>query len=485
MKSARLNLILFGFVFTSAVSFTQAATAQTSAVGTTAGRLTLSTNSPAAKEEFWRGMEDWQTGAYTSGMRHFRRASTLDSGFALARLFSMGEVAAREQAADRDRAVADAARQSTEEGLLALFWREKALGHLAQVKVLLRAAMQLMPNEPAPAVEYSWLSTGDGTDVKQALDSARAFVARYPSYAPLAFPVVYLTMISGDTAGALRAAEEFTRSAPGASASYGYYGGLLQQSGRYEDAAAQFRKGMAVTTHADYGWDPASALAEMYGLRGRYADARAVATEALARATDAGDSATHLAEMAATWYATGDNARGKQLLEQARQTNATVGGGQNPVPVDYLLAQAGAFNGDLTSTRTYLARLHPRAANDSAIFFANSAVDYAYAGQLDSSMAYSDRLEKVSAVPWAATLTHHTRGLALAVARQCSRARTELAQAPDSASFEVLLTRADCEFQLGNRAAGLALRDRAIASQEFVLFDPAYVRQRVRLAQMK
>ena len=39
--------------------------------------------------------------------------------------------------------------------------------------------------------------------------------------------------------------------------------------------------------------------------------------------------------------------------------------------------------------------------------------------------------------------------------------------------------------QLGNRAAALTLRDRAMASQDFTLLDPVYVRFRVRLAQMK
>ena len=39
--------------------------------------------------------------------------------------------------------------------------------------------------------------------------------------------------------------------------------------------------------------------------------------------------------------------------------------------------------------------------------------------------------------------------------------------------------------QLGHRAAALALRDRAIKSQESSFFRPAFIRARVRLAQMK
>jgi tetratricopeptide (TPR) repeat protein len=269
-------------------------------------------------------------------------------------------------------------------------------------------------------------------------------------------------------------------------ASFGYYGGLLQQLHRYDEAEAQYRKGMQLLpAHADYGSDAASSLAEMYMLRGRTTDARAVATEALSRATEPSDSALYMAELATTYYATGDNRRAMQLLVQAREKSETVGSGMNPYPLDIILAEVSAFNGDISSMRSYMGRMRRETAYDSALFYANYAEVYAYVGQLDSAIAYSDRLASVSAIPWAAGLAHHTRAVALTAAKECARARTELAQAPDSASFELQYARADCEFQLGNRAAGLALRDRALASPEFVLYDPMYVHERRRLAQMK
>lgn len=451
-----------------------------------AGRLTLSTNSPEAKAEFWKGMEDWQTGAYTSATRHFRRAHALDNNFALARLVSMGEVEAREHPADRDRAVGDAARQSTEEGLFALFWREKSLpNNAARIKATLAAAMQVMPNEPSVAVEYLWISSGDATTARPALDSARVWRTRFPNYTPLAFPISFLDMAMADTAGALRAAEEYTRIAPQTPAAFGNYGSMFWQLGRYDDAEAQYRKGIALSRYPDYGWDPAGALAEMYMIRGRYTDARAVTTAALARAIDAGDSATYLAELAGTYFATGDNRRAMQLLEQARQKSATIGSGNNPQPLDYILAEASAISGDLTSMRSYLAKVRPKTAVDSAIFAGNYAFDYAYAGQLDSALAYSDRLTKITSVPWREPWAHRVRGVALVAAKQCARAKSELTQAADTASPQVRLARAECELQLGNRTAALALRERAMSSLDFAIFGPANVRERVRLAQMK
>jgi len=452
----------------------------------TTGRLVLTTNSAEAKAEFWKGMEEWQTGTYGSATRHFARAYALDDNFALAHLLSMGEVQAREHPADRDRAVADAARQSTEEGLFALFWREKSIpGNAARTRATLAAAMQLMPNEPSIATEYLWSSQSSVDDAKKALDSARVWRGRFPSYTPVALPIAFLDLAAGDTSGALRAAEEYTRIATRPSVAFGAYGGLLWQLNRYDEAETQLRKGMGLAAHPDYGWDPAGALAELYMVRGRYNDARAVATQALSRATDADDSAFYMSALAGTYFATGDNRRAMQLLQQAREKRETVGGIQNPFPLDYALAQGSALSGDVSGMRSYLGRIRPQTAQDSAVLTANYAFDYLYAGQLDSVPAYSDRLAKITSVEWTGPVSHRVRGLALVAARQCGRARTELRQAADTVSPQMRLAAAECELQSGNRTAAVRLRDQAMSSPNFVIFVPSDVRERVRLAQIK
>src|SRR4029077_1935225 len=131
-----------------------------------------------------------------------------------------------------------------------------------------------------------------------------------------------------------------------------------------------------------------------------------------------------------------------------------------------------------------LSRLHSDTPIDSAVDIVIHALAHGYAGQLDSAMAYSDRLANTTTVPWRQAWAHRTRGIALATAKQCDRAKAELTQA-DTSSVEVLAALADCEMQLGHRAAALALRDRAKKSQEFTFFRPAFIRARVRLAQME
>lgn len=481
VKSSRLPAVLIVFALAALCSPSASGQTPSHPGAEAAGRMALTTKSPAAKAEFWQGLEEWQSGAYSSAQKHFRHAAALDNEFALARAFALGDNVAPGQPIDR--AVADAARQSTEEGLLALFWREKSQPERSLP--LLRAAMQLTPNEPAIRVEYLWASLSEGSP-KQTLDSARASRTRFPNYTPLAFVTAFASMNAGDTAGALSAAAEYTRIAPRTSVAFGYYGSLLQQLGRYDDAEAQYRKGLALLpAHADYGWDPASSLAEMYVVRGRNADARAVVAEALARAADAKDSATYMAELAGTYFTAGDNRRGMQLLEQAQKVNATVGSANDPQNLDAILGEANAVFGDGRAVGSYLSRLRPLTPYDSAVAVAFHALSYGYAGQLDSAMAYSDRLANNTSVPWRGPWSHRARGLALATARQCDRAKTELSQAPDTASFELLAARADCEQQLGHRAEAAALRDRARKSQDFTFFRPAYIRGRMRLAQTK
>lgn len=192
-----------------------------------------------------------------------------------------------------------------------------------------------------------------------------------------------------------------------------------------------------------------------------------------------------MTEVAGTYFGTGDNRRGMELLEQAREKSTVIGSGVGPDRLDALLAGANATYGDGRSVGMYLDRIRPTDAQDSALTLVVRARAYGFAGQLDSALAASDRLANNTSVAWRGPWSHHLRGVALANAKQCARALPELAQAADTASFEVLATRAECEMQLGHKAAALALRNRALASQEFSLFYTPMIRERVRLAQMK
>jgi tetratricopeptide (TPR) repeat protein len=481
-----ISLSLLPAVTTSHRLPAQAAQQQGTALAT---RLELSSASAAAKAEFWSGLDDWQNVAWSSAEKKFRHAVALDEGFGLARVFAYGAQPLPTQAnfeSERDRGAADAARQSTAEGLVALAWREYGAGRWPRVIQLLQAALAVLPDEPHLASEYIWALIQIGEN-KTALDSARVFQKRFPTFAALLAPLSVASMANGDTAGALRAAEEYTRLGSRYPGSFGYYGRVLQSLGRYDEAEAQLKQALALApAHADYPYEAASALAEILELRGRNADARTIATQALARAQDATDSATFMTIIAGTYFVANDVTQANQFLEAARQRSSVVGGRIGFESVERILAEANATFGDRRSVSAHLARLQSP-VGDSTGYFLWHAVLFGYAGQTDSTMSYSTRLAALATTPqtqWRAPIAHFANGLALQATKQCARALEEFAKS-DSTDSEVQAARAECELQQGHRTVALALRDKVLASRDYSFFRPAMIRARMRMMQMK
>jgi tetratricopeptide (TPR) repeat protein len=451
------------------------------------GRLDPTTSSAAAKAEFAAGLDEWQNQSGMSAEKHFRRAIALDSSFGLAHVFA-GGIPARSIEAFRsgelDRGVALAARASAAEGLFALAWRERSARRPLRSAQLLHDAMELLPNEPRLASEYVW-ELIEASEHKTALDSVRAYRKRFPSFAPLCFPLAYLLTARGDSAEALQVAEEYTRLLPQSPASFAYYGRALQIRGRYAEAEAQYRRALAFApAHPDLPYDPPSSLAELYELQGRTADARAIAMEGITRAVDAPDSALRMIVAARTSILAGDQRGALDLLSSAREKSQFITHGAS-APIDALLAEANALFGDRRAVPKYLARLPIINPNDSSAVLAWHAIEYAYAGQSDSALAYADHLV-AGATPetqWRNNWAHLARGLVQRDGRQCAKALDELRQS-DSTLVEVQAARAECELQLGNRAAAVMWRDRVLARRELPL-RPAEIQARVRMKQMK
>jgi tetratricopeptide (TPR) repeat protein len=453
---------------------------------TSAARLDPTTTSAAAKEEFSVGLAEWQTGAFAIAEQHFRRAIALDSNFGLAHVFA-GAIRPRSVEAMRlgelDRGVALSARASTAEGLIALAWREQAANRFRRSAQLLHEAMEILPGEPRLASEYAWMMIG-ASDLKTAIDSARVFRERFPSFPALYTPLSFALAARGDSAEALSVAEEYARVAPQSTGSAAFYGRALQVRGRYDEAEAQYRRSLTLA-HPDYPGDARSSLAELYELRGRTADARAVAMEGIARAANATDSALYMSVAAGTAILAGDHRQALSLLAAAREKSQFTGN-TTLLPVDGLLAMTNALFGDRRAVPTYLARLPVPSPIDSSNALVWHAVAYAYARQLDSALAYADHLT-AGATPetqWRTMWAHAARGLAYREMRQCARAVDELRQS-DSTLVEVQAARADCELQLGNRAAAIIWRDRVLARREVWLIQPWHVDARARMKQMK
>jgi tetratricopeptide (TPR) repeat protein len=128
--------------------------------------------------------------------------------------------------------------------------------------------------------------------------------------------------------------------------------------GHYTEAESVFKRQERLEpARTDFGIDATVSLVQLYISQGRLADARAAATRALARATQANDSAQYLVGEAAAALIAGDSRDGIRLLEAARQKARFVGDRNYFIPIDLMLANAHALYGNKSEVATYLRRL--------------------------------------------------------------------------------------------------------------------------------
>lgn len=482
MRSTNLSVIaLVGFALSAEAQVNQQAKPAAPL------KLEVTSKSAAARAEFWSGLDEWQSYSWEDAQHHFDRALALDSSFGLARAFKVNAAVMLGRPLDSaalDRAVAEAARASTAEGVLALAWREKALAHDKSAATLLHAAMQLLPDEPHLASEYVWSLAS--VDTKAALDSARALRARFPDFAALTPALAYLLLDARDTAAALAEAQRYPQLAPSQPGSYVVYGRFLQMQGKYADAEKQYRQSLAFAPrHAIPSYNGISALAELQVLQGTVAGAHQTLADAVLHATSVQDSIQYLQMLAGTELLLGDQRMALQRYDEIGRLWPSLPGnpGFNVGPLYHALVDA--VYGDRRSVPKYLATLRIITPADSVPFEFSLANVYAYAGPQDSAFKYADKLAaRASHNPAAGQVAHFARGELYLQTHRCDKALPELRQS-DTTTVEIQEGIAECELQLGHRAEGLRWRDRLLARRDINLTDPGELHARIRAAQLR
>lgn len=450
-------------------------------------KLELSSTSEPAKSEFWLGLDDWQNFTYSLAQKHFERALALDPNFGLARAFAAAAPAINGQpvvTAELDRGIVDAARASTAEGVLALAWREKAFGRNAAATSLFRAAMDLMPNEPRIASEYIWSLSN--TDMKAALEAAKAARAKFPSSGPISPAFAYVLEQNKDTVAAVAEAERYTQLAPTQPASFVVYGYYLVDQRRYDEAEAQFRRSLTLAPkHGDGGNDGVVALASLLVQRGKAPAARQVISDALQHTTSVVDSVTYNQILGGTSLYASDVAGAISNYETASRLASKANNGMMALFPNVQLALTNAAFGDRKSISRYLAPIHATAPGDSTQVEWWLADTYAYAGQADSALKYADKLAaRGKDNPTVLRASHFMRGELYHTTRHCDKALEEFRQS-DSTWVEVQAGTAECEMQAGHRDAALRYRDLVLNRRDINIYDPGEIHARLRMSQLR
>ena len=242
--------------------------------GQTDTSLKLSTANAAAAAAFRSGMSDVQNVSFESAAAHFKAAIEADPNFGLARVLyaSTYPLNPDVQNTELSRGVADAARATNNELILAAAYREAALGHTDAGNALFRAASQLMPKDQLLA----WTAAGG---FNAPLATTREFVTSHPDY-PIGYnTLAYQAWLGGDRTAALAAAKRQIELLPNAPNPHDTYAEILQWNGNFAEAAAHYKQ---ATTLSPKFPEAFAGLAEVATLQGQYDQARSYLNQAIA-----------------------------------------------------------------------------------------------------------------------------------------------------------------------------------------------------------
>lgn len=249
-------------------------------------RLEATTAVEAARTEFWSGVEDLTNAFPNRGTAHIKRAVDLDPAFGLARVLH-GINAAGLTTAQRNeeiaRGVADAAKASTGELMVALAYRENFRQNPVEARAILMSAGVLLPGEPLVAYQRAvWAANVPGGTQTDAIPSLKQVIERFPEYGPAYNTLAYAQWEAGVRNDALQTAMTYMQKATAQPKPHDTYAELVQWDGRYDEAIGHYKKAIEVDPTflgGTYG------LSEVYTLQGKGEMGRSALTAAMPNTT--------------------------------------------------------------------------------------------------------------------------------------------------------------------------------------------------------
>lgn len=341
-------------------SFTGAIIALTLAIpGAIAGQvpaLTL-TASPDAIVHFregWAAAEGLRTGPATM---HFKMALDRDPAFGLARAMWVvnGGGSAATQTAEMDRAVVDAAKGSPAELALAMAWREQVANRPAAARALFQAASVMVPSDPYIAIT----ALNAGPTPAEQFAAVKAWVPKFPDYAPGYNVLAYTAWAAGDHDAALAAAMKQVQLIPKDPNAHDSYAEMLQWSGKLSEAAQHYQGALGMDstfTEALIG------LAEVESLQGHYDKARGYVNQAIARTPLPAQKLTYMRDIAGTYALARDQKATTAQLEAVAKEAKAQGNSRIEAIAYSQLATTAAAQGNDKAAHQYIAMANAAAS---------------------------------------------------------------------------------------------------------------------------
>jgi hypothetical protein len=439
--------------------------------GAAIDKLHGTTSSAEARTALDAAIESGDNVYFERAVRELDRALAADSNLGLARVLRAGWAPAMSEAQREEeaaRGIAAAAKVPVGEMVTALAFRERTRGNAAAAQVLFRAASELMPED----ARLAFWASAQGAPNAQAVTALKAFTQKHPDYAPAYNSLAYSLSDAGDSAGALRAVQEYVRLAPREPNPYDSYGELLSAW------AATTRPQPSTSARSRSTRDsprrtPASPRCGM--LAGRRAEAMAAWRQAAAHAPDAEAKLAFMDQLAiGELYAGKVKGAVTQLTENARL--ATEQGDRNAAALAHRrLAAIAATRGDQAAVDRHLSEAATLGGTDTQPQRAYTAIAKALAGDRAAAEAAARSFTETATKggnPGAVANAQAINALVAARAGDVARARAAIAQAGDNPNARLArVFVADALQKSGDAAQARALREEARAGGNITMPD--------------
>jgi tetratricopeptide (TPR) repeat protein len=432
------------------------------------------TGSPEAVAEFRLAWKAAEIGQQEPTLTHLKAAIARDPSFGLARVFYVLQngVQYDRQEAELNRGVADAAKGSNSELLLAMALREWQLSHLS-APALFRAVNELMPEDAYLAS----LGVGLG-DPAGLYERQKSVTVKFPNYAPAWNDFAYASWAKGHHEQALLAAEKQLHLLQDKPNSHDTYAELLQWSGKYSEALHHYGEAFAL----DSGFVEAlTGMAEVETLQRHGAKAEGYIDQAIARTRLPNYKLAYMRERVVVDLLAGDGQHQVSGLEavvneaKAQNDSATAA-----VTLSQLSA-LNASNGDTTKAIELIAMaraIHP-APLAFALFF--QAMAHAILEHWDAAEA---DLAAARTAPFASFALGRISAAEAFILTQRGRPKDAIALLAKADLTDLLVAGrlAEAYDASGNKAEALKLQRRIADDKALNLNDWAASNARVRAA---
>lgn len=345
-------------------------------------RLEPTSNSAVAISEFNAALMDLNSVQPQRARVHLRRSLDNDPSLGIARVYN-ATVAEGLTMAQRDeeftRGIADAAKASTAEFMIAAATRARYKGDFVQARALFESAAAMLPGDPHIAYQLAQVTSQvPGANYADAIAPLTAITVRFPDYAPARNELAYRLWRTGSKGAAMESVKRYVALAPNEPNPHDSYAELLQWSGRFSEAIVEYNK--ALDLDATYP-APGLGIAEVRVLEGKGDLARAAITNVIPRITTPATKVAYLRQIAST-YALEGNVRMAITQLQTAMTEATTANLPNAVDglhidmavTDALLGDGRAVEGHLAAVGTSVPALNKEYFTGFAFALSNQNV---------------------------------------------------------------------------------------------------------------